>query len=114
MSLVRAVSLQGMRPSGSSRREDVLDLVMCLRHPEDYSSTEGARFELHFDKTRGLYGDDAKPFEARLEVRDGAALWTCQRTRVTPSGSGLGRMSSRSMSGLVAKHTLMRPIFGWP
>ena len=69
---------KGGAQRGTSRREDVLDLVMCLRHPEDYSPTEGARFELHFEKARGLHGDDAKPFEARLEVRDGAALWTCR------------------------------------
>jgi putative DNA primase/helicase len=38
--------------------------------------TEGARFEIHIEKGRGVHGADAKPFEARLEVRDGAALWT--------------------------------------
>src|SRR5690348_11525128 len=36
----------------------------------------GARFEVHFAKTRGVHGDKAKPFEAQFEVRDGAALWT--------------------------------------
>ena len=67
---------KGGAQRGTSRREDVLDTVICLRHPDDYSPTEGARFEVHFEKARGLHGDDAKPFEAKLEVRDGAALWT--------------------------------------
>lgn len=67
---------KGGAQRGTSRREDVLDTVMCLRHPDDYSPTEGARFEVHFEKARGLHGDDAKPFEAKLEVQNGAALWT--------------------------------------
>lgn len=67
---------KGGAQRGTSRREDVLDTVMCLRHPDDYSPTEGARFEVHFEKARGLHGDDAKPFEAKLEAHDGAALWT--------------------------------------
>lgn len=35
-----------------------------------------ARFEVHLEKARGVHGDAATPFEARLEVRDGAAVWT--------------------------------------
>jgi AAA domain/Homeodomain-like domain len=61
---------------GTSRREDVLDTVISLRRPFDYSPDQGARFELHFEKSRGFYGEDARPFEARYEVRDGAAAWT--------------------------------------
>ena len=37
---------------------------------------EGARFEILLEKARGLVGDEAKPFEARLEIRDDAAFWT--------------------------------------
>src|SRR5262249_26858531 len=66
---------------GTSKREDVLDTVISLRHPADYSPDQGARFEVHFEKCRGFYGDGAQPFEARYEVRDGAALWT--RTEIT-------------------------------
>jgi putative DNA primase/helicase len=51
---------------GSSRREDVLDTVIELRHPVDYRSDEGARFEVHFTKARHLKGQDAIPFEAKL------------------------------------------------
>jgi putative DNA primase/helicase len=66
---------------GTSRREDVLDTVIGLRRPTDYSPDQGARFEVHYEKARGLYGEDAQPFEARYEERDGAALWT--RTEIT-------------------------------
>jgi len=51
---------------GTSRREDVLDTVIQLRHPTDYQAEQGAMFEVHFNKTRGLFGDDVKPFEAQL------------------------------------------------
>ena len=67
---------KGGQQRGTSRREDVLDTSISLRRPADYVPTEGARFEIHIEKGRGVHGADAKPFEARLEVRDGAALWT--------------------------------------
>ncbi len=62
---------------GTSRREDVLDLVLSLRRPTDYQPSHGARFEIHFDKARGLHGDAAKPIEAQLGTDDaGRAHWT--------------------------------------
>jgi putative DNA primase/helicase len=61
---------------GTSRREDILDTSISLRRPEDYAAPEGARFEVHIEKGRGIHGDDAKPFEARLETRDGKCIWT--------------------------------------
>jgi hypothetical protein len=61
---------------GTSRREDILDTSISLRRPADYAPTEGARFEVHFEKARGIHGDLAKPFEAKMEVRDGKSIWT--------------------------------------
>ena len=57
---------------GTSRREDILDSVLCLRHTQDYEPTQGACFEIHFEKSRGIYGADVEPFEARLEN----GVWT--------------------------------------
>jgi AAA domain/IclR helix-turn-helix domain len=51
---------------GSSKKEDILDTVICIRRPPDYSAEQGARFEIHFEKSRGFYGPDAEPFEAQL------------------------------------------------
>ena len=62
------------RQRGTSRREDALDTVIALRHPEDYSPEQGARFEIHFEKIRNqAEGAGALPFEAKLEsfVADG-------------------------------------------
>jgi putative DNA primase/helicase len=67
---------KGGSQRGTSRREDVLDTVISLRRPKDYVPAEGARFEVHLEKARSVHGDAANPFEARLEVRDGAATWT--------------------------------------
>jgi hypothetical protein len=67
---------KGKAQRGTSRREDVLDLVLNLRAPDDYDPTENARFEVHFEKGRGLIGDAKETFEAKLETRDGRAIWT--------------------------------------
>ena len=62
---------------GTSRREDVLDTSISLRRPSDYVASEGARFEVHIEKGRGLTGDAAKPFEAKLTADpDGKPIWT--------------------------------------
>ncbi|MBB57243.1 MAG: RNA polymerase subunit sigma-70 [Rhodospirillaceae bacterium] len=57
---------KGGQQRGTSRREDVLDTVLRLEHPSDYRAEDGARFEVHIDKGRGIFGDDAKSFEAKL------------------------------------------------
>ena len=52
---------------GTNRREDVLDLVMALRRPVDYDPRQGARFEIHFEKARGLYGDATRADRGKPE-----------------------------------------------
>jgi putative DNA primase/helicase len=60
---------------GTSRREDVLDTVIGLRRPEDYQPQQGARFEVHVEKSRAHFGNTGRPFDARLEsTPDGRAL----------------------------------------
>jgi AAA domain/Homeodomain-like domain len=54
---------------GTSRREDVLDTVICLKRPSKYSPSEGARFNVTFEKTRGIWGIDVEPFEAQFQDR---------------------------------------------
>ena len=61
---------------GTSRREDVLDTVIALKRPGDYTPDMGACFEVHFEKARGLFGEETKPFEARLiTTPDGLQTW---------------------------------------
>ncbi|MBU3948867.1 MAG: AAA family ATPase [Proteobacteria bacterium] len=59
---------------GTSRREDILDTVLALRRPIDYNPEQGAVFEIHFEKARGLYGDDVKPIEASLIANEGGKM----------------------------------------
>jgi putative DNA primase/helicase len=67
---------KGGAQRGTSRREDILDTVIHLVHPSDYRPEEGSRFEVHFEKTRALWGDALRPFEAKLEIVNGTATWT--------------------------------------
>jgi len=75
MLLVHHANKKGFQ-RGTNRREDVLDLVMAMRRPDDYAARDGARFEIHFDKARGLYGPAVDPIEARMETDTGTARWS--------------------------------------
>ena len=68
---------KGGAQRGTSRREDVLDTVVALKQPSDYSPEDGARFEIHFEKSRGFHGSDAEPREAQLVTNfQGELRWS--------------------------------------
>ena len=74
-------------PRGTGRREDMLDTSIVLQRPVDYQPREGARFEVHVSKGRGLYGESASPFEAWLVGAGGGTLhWS---TRALADSEGL-------------------------
>lgn len=82
---------------GSSRREDLLDVVIKLKHPGDYTPDRGAQFSVIFEKARGLYGDDVREIEAELTQGDGGAqLWTCREAE----GATQDRVVERLKLGL--------------
>lgn len=60
---------------GTSRREDVLDTVIALKKPSDYSPDQGACFEVHFEKARAIYGDETAPFKAQLITEENRQHW---------------------------------------
>lgn len=64
------------RQRGTSKREDVMTQVLRLQRPPDYEPDQGARFEIHFDKGRAVYGEAARPLEAQLSTKEGAAQWS--------------------------------------
>jgi putative DNA primase/helicase len=75
---------KGGQQRGTSRREDVLDMVIALRRPSDYEPKDGARFEVHLEKARGLFGPQTDPFEARLAPdAQGTPAWSWQALRDT-------------------------------
>lgn len=51
---------------GTSKREDILDTVINLKRPNDYEPSQGARFEIHFEKSRNMLGEDTKPLICQL------------------------------------------------
>ena len=69
---------KGGNQRGTSKKEDILDTVIVLRKPNDYDPKEGARFEVHYEKARGFYGDEARPFEACLREENGKMTWQIQ------------------------------------
>lgn len=76
---------KGGQQRGTSRREDVLDTVISLRRPIDYQPDQGAVFEIHFEKARGIYGDDVRAIEATLSTDDqGRMTWL---TRTVEAGT---------------------------
>jgi hypothetical protein len=64
---------------GSSAREDTLNTIINLSRPDNYSATEGALFEVSFEKTRGLFGQEVQPFKAQLtQDQEGRQQWVSQ------------------------------------
>lgn len=59
---------------GASKREDILDTVIKLKRPVDYEPSQGAVFELIFEKARHLKGEDTASFEARLTTNPVSGL----------------------------------------
>lgn len=57
---------KGGAQRGSSRREDLMDVVIKLEHAKDYESEKGAAFTVKFEKARHLSGTDARDIEAAL------------------------------------------------
>ena len=66
---------KGGMQRGSSRKEDILDTVIQLIRPKSYTPDQGALFEVHFRKNRGLHGEDVTPFEAALKSTGNGFEW---------------------------------------
>lgn len=67
---------KGGQQRGTSRREDVLDTVISLNRPADYTAEKGACFEVKFEKARYIHGDDVQSFEAQLITnQQGQQVW---------------------------------------
>jgi predicted ATP-dependent serine protease len=61
---------------GTSRREDLLDVVLALKKPAGSSPSEGACFEIRFEKNRHLVGAEVAPIKVQLiKNEDGKQDW---------------------------------------
>ena len=63
---------------GTSAKEDILDTVIRLTRPGDYRPEQGARFEVHLTKARGICGEAARPFEAQLLTDGQTSTWAAR------------------------------------
>jgi hypothetical protein len=79
---------------GTSRKEDTLDTVISLGRPPGYEASEGARFEVRFTKSRGFWGSDAEPFEARFA--DGK--WSTSEIVAGDSDEALAAMRAEGLT----------------
>ncbi len=91
---------KGGNQRGTSKREDILDTVIVLKRPDDYTPKDGAVFQVHFEKTRGFMGSEAESFEAQLTT-------TCHglHTWITRSitGSSYDQVINLANNGLKQK-----------
>lgn len=69
---------KGGQQRGTSKREDLLDVVIGLSRPKDYDPQQGAVFVVEFSKARNLVGDEAESIELELVVADDRAAWRCR------------------------------------
>lgn len=61
---------------GTTRREDLLDVVIELRKPKEYRASENLRAELIFGKVRGKLSQHAEPLQIWLESdQNGHLSW---------------------------------------
>jgi predicted ATP-dependent serine protease len=61
---------------GTSKRTDLMDIVIKLERRDDYIQEEGAHFRVLFEKARSLYGPSVAPFEAKLvHAETGVQTW---------------------------------------
>lgn len=67
---------KGGQQRGTSKREDLLDVVIGLSRPADYNPSQGAVFVAEFTKARNLSGNDAEGIELQLGGDEDRATWT--------------------------------------
>jgi len=87
---------KGGQQRGTSKREDLLDVVIGLSRPIDYDPSQGAVFVAEFTKARNLAGEDAESLELKLGGTDERAVWTWQ----TVDSSTYDRVVALAKEGL--------------
>ena len=76
---------KGGQQRGTSKKEDLLDVVIGLSRPKDYDPQQGAVFVAEFTKARNLTGEDAESLEVSLAGDDDRATWTWRTVEASTS-----------------------------
>ena len=87
---------KGGTQRGTSKREDLLDVVISLSRPKDYEPKQGAVFVMEFTKGRNLKGDEQDSLEFELGGTDERAVWKCS----TVEASTFDRVVALANEGL--------------
>ena len=87
---------KGGQQRGTSKREDLLDVVIGLSRPTDYEPSQGAVFISEFTKARNLTGPDAESLEMKLGGSSDRAEWMCR----TVESSTYDRVIALAKEGL--------------
>jgi putative DNA primase/helicase len=87
---------KGGQQRGTSKKEDLLDVVIGLSRPKDYDPSQGAVFVSEFTKARNLTGKDAESLEMTMTVIDDRATWECR----TVEASTYDRVVALTKEGL--------------
>lgn len=74
---------KGGTQRGTSKREDILDTVINLKRPADYSPEQGAAFEVHFEKNRSFMGEDAEALDVTLKQQQGRMIWDFRKVEAS-------------------------------
>jgi hypothetical protein len=83
---------------GLGRAEDALDLVIKLERPPNYDASQGARFRLSYEKTRGIPGGEAlKPVDYSLTENG----WVSDE----PGSGGSRQKAKRKLVELVTRQS---------
>lgn len=62
---------------GSHKKEDVMDIVIQLKRPDDYiQGTDDTRIQISYTKSRHLEAGDVKDIEATFKTTEGVLEWT--------------------------------------
>lgn len=90
---------KGGTQRGTSKKEDLLDVVIGLSRPKDYDPQKGAVFVLEFTKARNLVGEEAESLELSLGGDPDRAAWSWK----TVEASTFDRVVDLSNEGLSPK-----------
>lgn len=90
---------------GSNKKEDLMDTVIALKQPKNYAPTDAVRCEVHYEKARGFYGDQATPFEIRLQDCEGGMMWVASDLVDERAGNIMDLHSQGLSQHKIAKQT---------
>ena len=107
---------KGGQQRGTSRREDVLDVVQKLQRPSNYEDGDDCRIEITYEKARGLRGPAASTIDAQLVSGEhGGLVWTWQAAKVAKEKHGVSLLVEGMRCEDVAKElgVARATVFRW-